>query len=568
MGAVQCRDILPCSTEGNVSFSPTYCGSPRCGEYDIGAHITMDEHHGASVEGGSSCECRSKKGRADTVYRDFEEETVNSTMSGTQSPTNSEHLSMSSPTYWLEGAEVELFPSPITKKQHNNSSVTKNEAAAAHTGMNPVDVLEAERQEMKQILEGLMSRRKRARGGVVDASSQAKEEVIVSRSRTSRTTEQGPNDDATVREVSVGTTKKDTGRKSTTAAPPAGLPPQVAQARRAMEANDKMRGKKIDASRVAVGRTVEAQRDEAHIAAAERKHRQLLEQVQEERDVVGLTAETREFYERGLQKTLEFPEPWTIGFESETTKIAYEYVPGQSYVWTHARVLIRNASVQEVIAGCSELSEWPTWHPTVWRIESVGPRTATGHGCRADNSVAFGLVKFDVSSKLHRFIGPGYVLEALVDAKEGDDAYAAPVEGVRRGGVESYTMFVPTPNGVMIIQHAKIDLQMALPTWTIRWVMNSFTPKLVQNFQTLMDVVQSDKKAFKGLMKRDVTGLYALLKERQENKASKNNDLVKDGGRDSSRGLKRMFEKIYVSSSHSLGSFANKLAKTKSSSKA
>lgn len=167
------------------------------------------------------------------------------------------------------------------------------------------------------------------------------------------------------------------------------------------------------------------------------------------------------------------------------------------------------------MAGTGEFTEWPQWHPTVWRTEFTGPKTATSVGSRVDNSVALGLVKFDANTKLKRFIGKGYVLEVLVDAQEGDAEYVPPIKGLKRGAIESYVMYVPTPSGVMFIQHAKVELPMVLPSWIIKLVMTSVSPKMMSNFQNLMNLVKSDKSNFKELMKKDETGLYALLKKTQ-----------------------------------------------------
>jgi len=287
------------------------------------------------------------------------------------------------------------------------------------------------------------------------------------------------------------------------------------------------------------------ERDEPKVDAEfEQATKKLSEILKEEEKVIGLDADTREAFELGIKNTVEFPENWAVGLESNRAKIVYDYKPGDSFVWTHSVFQCKNVTIDEVLAGTGELSEWPTWHPTATKTEYKGPRTATSYGSRVDNSIAFGLLKFDANTKLNRFIGPGYVLEVLLDAHEGDAAYVPPTKGYKRSGFEAYTMFVPTPSGVMFIMRAKADLFLSLPSWIIGWVMKSFAPKTMSNFQSLMDLVKSDKKKFKELMRIDETGVYAILRKTQ--KEAEKDYLVTDW-RDHSR-LKRMFSE-YISPS-------------------
>lgn len=91
---------------------------------------------------------------------------------------------------------------------------------------------------------------------------------------------------------------------------------------------------------------------------------------------------------------------------------------------------------------------------------------------------------------------------------------------------------------MIFVEHVKADLQMALPSWVIKFIMSTFYPKIFQDLPRVVASVQSGKKGFKQLMKEDVTGLYALIRKMQEENP---NPVVKDG-RDAT-GLKCMFKK-------------------------
>jgi len=300
---------------------------------------------------------------------------------------------------------------------------------------------------------------------------------------------------------------------------------------------------------VPVGCGMDAKILDEQIEFAEMKEKELLENAKEEQDVLGLNADTRELYIKGLECTLNPSQDWMVGFEGKLAKITYQHIPGNSYLWAHARFQIKNATLDEVIAGTGELTEWPTWHPTVYKIEKIGPRTPTDLGNRAENSVALGFIKFYTNTKLNRFIGPGYVLEVLQDAKEGDAEYAPPTRGMNRGSLEAYTMFIPTPAGIMVIQHARVELPIAIPHWLVTWVMKYFSQKIMDSFQSLMDLVKSDKNNFKQLMAKDEVGLYAILRKIQAE--AEKDYLVKDW-RDTSRLANQFSKHIPIDPSPSL----------------
>jgi len=237
----------------------------------------------------------------------------------------------------------------------------------------------------------------------------------------------------------------------------------------------------------------------------------------ESTSVIGLNAATRDVYQLCAKKTLEAPREWTMGHESKNAQILYEFKSGDTFLWFHAMVTFDNVTLEQAGAGAAELTEWHTWHPTVSSANFVGPRTRTQYGGHGNNSVALGLMNFDINTKLTRFIGPGYMIDMVIDAPEGDPAFVPRKKGMRRAAIEAYTLTVPLPGGsIMMIQHAKVDLQMALPAWLIRWTIGSFLPKVVQSFQYAFDQVKSEKSKYKKLMKEDMVGLYALLREKQQ----------------------------------------------------
>lgn len=233
----------------------------------------------------------------------------------------------------------------------------------------------------------------------------------------------------------------------------------------------------------------------------------------DEQEVIGLNANTRDLYIEGLKKTLEAPEDWTLAYDLDNAKVFYDFQSGDKHVWVHSRVLIRNTTLPELMAGTGELDHWPSWHPTVTKTEYIGPKTATEFGKWDFNSMMLGFVKGETNSKFNRFIGPGYVLEMQRDAQEGDPTYKAPTGDYARQVVCWDTLYIPTPEGVLMIQHVRVELPISLPRKIVEWLVGNFKADLMQGLAKRV----SKEEIFQSLIAKDETGIYAILRNTQSN---------------------------------------------------
>lgn len=231
----------------------------------------------------------------------------------------------------------------------------------------------------------------------------------------------------------------------------------------------------------------------------------------DEQEVIGLNADTRELFIEGLKNTLEPQEDWTLAYDLDNAKVYYDFQSGDKHVWVHSRCLVRNTTLPELIAGTNELDHWPSWHPSVTKIEYTGQTTATQYGKRDLNSLMLGFVKGETNAKLNRFICPGYVVETTRDAQEGDPTYVAP--RCTRQMVFWDTLYVPVPEGVLMIQNVRVELPISLPRKIVEWVVGNFKADLMQSLAKRV----SKEEIFQSAMAKDETGLYAILRNTQSN---------------------------------------------------
>eukprot|EP00397_Hematodinium_sp_SG-2012_P038042 GEMP01041331.1.p1 GENE.GEMP01041331.1~~GEMP01041331.1.p1 ORF type:complete len:425 (+),score=51.72 GEMP01041331.1:39-1313(+) len=227
--------------------------------------------------------------------------------------------------------------------------------------------------------------------------------------------------------------------------------------------------------------------------------------------VQGLTAENHHMFVKALESCFVFPEHWTPGYESDSARVVYDFTPGSSNVWVHAMVHIENASMTEVIAGTNEISEWPTWHPTVTKMAHIVPPEKLVSYFHSHNVIAV-FLKSDLIGCLQRFLFNGIVVECFTDIDPTDEEHYIKPSG-RRTTVEAYTMFIPTSEGVLILQRANFHLPFCVPQWLVNLMMSFVFPSMISNFQKLTRLVQSDKRPYKKFIAADVTGIYTSLQE-------------------------------------------------------
>eukprot|EP00397_Hematodinium_sp_SG-2012_P034369 GEMP01036863.1.p1 GENE.GEMP01036863.1~~GEMP01036863.1.p1 ORF type:complete len:469 (+),score=52.13 GEMP01036863.1:39-1445(+) len=271
--------------------------------------------------------------------------------------------------------------------------------------------------------------------------------------------------------------------------------------------------------------------------------------------VQGLTAENHHMFVKALESCFVFPEHWTPGYESDSARVVYDFTPGSSNVWVHAMVHIENASMTEVIAGTNEISEWPTWHPTVTKMAHIVPPEKLVSYFHSHNVIAV-FLKSDLIGCLQRFlfndsnralssgedsrsadlncatshrkkktrwkrkrkwnVGQAgvrrIVVECFTDIDPTDEEHYIKPSG-RRTTVEAYTMFIPTSEGVLILQRANFHLPFCVPQWLVNLMMSFVFPSMISNFQKLTRLVQSDKRPYKKFIAADVTGIYTSLQE-------------------------------------------------------
>lgn len=230
--------------------------------------------------------------------------------------------------------------------------------------------------------------------------------------------------------------------------------------------------------------------------------------------VQGLTSENAPLFYEALENCFKFPDTWATGLSTPVAAVKYDFKPGDSFAWAHARVHIKNCTLTEALCGTNEIGEWTKWHPTVTKIYHIGEVDKCEHVVHGFNTFAV-FVKNDFNIRLNRFMFNGMVVETLSSVDPSDDRYVAP-QG-KRTVIISQLTYIPTTEGVLFIQHAKLDLLFHLPAWLVRWALTHMAPRIISNFQNLANMVQNEDKPYKRLMNEDKSGLYKVLDEMSDN---------------------------------------------------
>jgi len=238
--------------------------------------------------------------------------------------------------------------------------------------------------------------------------------------------------------------------------------------------------------------------------------------------VVGLTDDNVEDFREAVTKCIKAPVGWTLGSQSDQATIYWTPMENNpTCVLMHAGLEIRGGSIEKCVASIHEVHEWKNWHPTCFDFELIGEQKALEYRGSSFNSVAMGFVKFDACFGLKRFFVDGILVESVVAIPENDPELPKMRKGYSRSDLEMYTMYVPTSNGILIHQYAKLDLSYSLPNWVLKMIMTQVAPTLIKTFEKNMVLVDDPKRSYQQRMKEDQSGIYRLMKDHMKENLGK-----------------------------------------------